>query len=302
MKQRAFLRLPAFVLLFGILGGLAFAWPAAAQSSDDAMRSNITLSPASQRMTIDAGATVSGKVSVVNDGTTDEDVIVYSRPYSVKGEAYEPDYDNKAPNTDIYQWIRFATTSYHIKAGQTLEIPYVIQVPTGAAPGGHYGVIFVETQPPKGSSDAVIRKKRVGTIVLATIEGEVKRAGSVLSTGADWWQTRPPLTVNSRVKSTGNTDIQVTTQLKVSDLFGAVKYEAAKEFTVYPGTTRRIDQTWDTAPWFGLFRAEQTITVLGKSTTGTQYVLVAPRWLPITVFVLVIVGVVYGWRKRRTTS
>lgn len=270
-----------------------------ALGTSDGTRDSITLSPVSQRLDIKAGDAASGKLTVVNDGTVEERIIVYARPYSVKTEAYTPDYDNKSANTDIYQWVRLDATSYTLQAGETKYIPYTVQVPAGAAPGGHYGVIFIETQPKEGSTDSVIRKKRIGTILLATVQGQVTRSGSVLSTSADFWQTTPPLTVVNRVQSTGNTDITASNHLKVTDLFGNVKYDEAKDFTVYPGTTRRIALVWDQAPWFGLFRATQTIDVLGKTTTATHYVLIAPRWLPLTLVVLVLIGAIYGWRRRR---
>ena len=297
MKRRAIFRFSGLLIAMSIVGGLAFGVPAHAQSADE--RSSIALSPSSQRLTIAAGDTATGKVTVVNDGTSKETIIVYGRPYSVKSESYQPDYDSKTTNTDIYQWIRFTKASYTIEPGQTIEVPYTIQVPSGAAPGGHYGVIFVETQPDADGSDAIVRKKRVGTIILATIKGETTQHGKVLSTTAPFWQTRPPLVVSSRVESTGNTDIQASTHFKVTDLFGTTKHEVARDFTVYPGTVRRIDLMWEGAPWFGLFRTEQTISVLGRQTTATHYILLAPRWLPITLLGLLVVGVVYGWRRRR---
>lgn len=297
MRQRAFSRYSAMIAVLSILGGLAFAWLAHAQSTGD--HSSIALSPSTQRLTIDAGATATGKVTVVNSGTSNETVIVYSRPYSVKSEGYQPDYDSKTNNTDVYQWIRFAKTTYSLQPGQKVDVAYVVQVPRGAAPGGHYGVIFVETQPEADAGDAVVRKKRVGTIVLATIAGDTSQKGKVLSTDATFWQTRPPLMVSSRIESTGNTDFQAVTRIKVTDLFGGVKYEAARDYTVYPGTVRRIELTWDNAPWFGVFKADQTIEVLGQQTQASHYVLIAPRWLPFTLLGLLVIGAIYGWRRRR---
>lgn len=298
ISVRSIIRTPWSAALLAALLIVMMPHGAQAQAGNDTERNSIVLSPVSQRFDIKAGTDATSKLTVINDGTSEEKIILYGRPYSVKSEAYQPDYESKTANTDVYQWVRFDKTTYTLQAGQSIDIPYSLHVPAGAAPGGHYGVIFVETQPKEGSSDAVIRKKRVGTIVLATVDGEVRRSGSVLGTQAAFWQTTPPLTVTNRVQSTGNTDIQAATKYTVSDVFGAVKYQATKDFTIYPGTTRRIDLTWDQAPWFGLFRATQSITVLGKETVVSHYVLIAPRWLPITLVVLLVIGVIYGWRRR----
>lgn len=263
-------------------------------------RDSIVLSPSNQRITIKAGQVQAGKLTVVNDGTIDETFIVYSRPYSVKNEQYDPDFDHTSANTDIYQWVQFDKTTYTIAAGKSLEVPYRIQVPASAAPGGHYGVIFVETQPSATSTDSVMRKKRVGDILQATVEGTAVQKGQVLSTNATFWQTTPPLTVTSRVQNSGNTDFQASTILTVKDLFGTVKYQLSKDYTVYPGTTREITLSWGRAPWFGLFRAEQSITVLGQTSHDSRIILIAPRWLPVVLLLIVLASVTYGLIRRRT--
>jgi hypothetical protein len=263
-------------------------------------RDSIVLSPSSQRITIKAGQVQTGKLTVVNDGTIDETFIVYSRPYSVKNEQYDPDFDHASANTDIYQWVQFDTTTYTVAAGESLEVPYRIQVPASAAPGGHYGVIFVETQPSATSTDSVMRKKRVGDIIQATVEGTAMQKGQVLSTNAAFWQTTPPLTVTSRVQNSGNTDFQANTVLTVKDLFGTVKYQLSKDYTVYPGTTREIVLSWDRAPWFGLFRAEQSITTLGQTSHDSHIILIAPRWLPAVLLLIVLASFTYGLIRRRT--
>lgn len=272
-------------------------------AADDtqAPRDSIVLSPSSQRFAIKAGQIQTSKLTVVNDGSVDETFVVYSRPYSVKNEQYDPDFDHTSANTDIYQWVQFDKTSYTVAAGKTLEVSYRIQVPASAAPGGHYGVIFVETQPSATSTDSVMRKKRVGDILQATVEGTAVQKGQVVSSDATFWQTVPPLTATSRVQNSGNTDFQANTVLTVKDVFGKVKYQLAKDYTVYPGTTRKIALSWTNAPWFGLFHVEQTITVLGQTSHVSNLVLIAPRWLPAVLVLIIVAGVVYGLVRRRRT-
>lgn len=283
----------ATVGVVGVLGVRTFAADAPVPQD------SIVVSPANQNLTLKAGAVATGKLTVVNDGASDEKFIVYGRPYSVKNEQYDPDFERTGTNTDIYQWVQFTTTSYDLPAGKTLEVPYRIQVPATAAPGGHYGVIFVETQPKSGSADSVMRKKRVGSLLQATIEGTGTQRGQLLSSATSFWQTTPPLTATSRVESTGNTDFQATTNFTVKDMFGRTKYHLEKSLTVYPGTTRKITHSWEGAPWFGLFRVEQSTTVLGQTAQSSQYVLMTPRWLPVVFFLIIVAWIIYGRLHRQ---
>lgn len=295
VKQWSWLAVGVMVICAGVLTS---HYVAAAEAP---ARDSIALSPVSQRFDVKAGAQADNKLTVINDGTTNLTFLVYSRPYSLQNEQYDPNFERVTPSTDVYQWIRFAKTSFTLGAGERMDIPYTIQVPTMATPGGHYGVIFVETQPAAGATDSVVRKKRVGSLVLATVDGALINKGQLVSTNVNFWQTTPPLVASSRVQNTGNTDFQATALLSVTDLFGSVKYRATQDFTIYPGTIRLVSSSWKNAPWFGLFKAQQTMTVLGTTSSETRYVLMAPRWLPLTLVAAVLVGAGYEIirRKRR---
>lgn len=266
-----------------------------AVSSDEQVvpRDSIALSPVSQRFELKAGDQAANKLTVINDGDVDAIFVVYARPYSIKNESYEPEFQKTSKSTDIFQWIEFDRTSYTLKAGEQVEIPYEFKVPVSAASGGHYAVIFVETQPEPGVTDSVIRKKRIGSIVTATVDGELIKKGSSLETSIKFWQTAAPLIAVGRVENTGNTDFQANATITVSDLFGSVKHSEAKDYVVYPDTIRRIPVEWQNAPWFGLFKVEYKAVVLDKTTLASQYVLMLPRWLAVVGMILIVIGAGY---------
>lgn len=305
--KKLFLITMALVLtisLFAPVGAHAQEAPGATES--------ITLSPVSRKYKIDAGQTVSDKLTVVNDGQVDYDFIVYSRPYSIPATS-TGDFDytkpnftaapgNGAPkNADAYGWIQFPKTKYSVKAGGTVEIAYTISVPKKASPGGHYGVIFAETQPPQsqGEGNAVVRKKRVGTILYSTVNGQFTTAGQLEKTEIPFWQTQPPLRAGSTVKNTGNSDFTNDTMYTVKDVFGNTKFKETKQYTILPQTSRKMAFDWAQSSWFGLYKVELEQTVLGKKTTDSGYVLMMPRYLPILLLVTVIIGGAYAWFRRK---
>lgn len=274
---------------------------AAAQTTAPS-RESITLSPTSKKYLVDAGKSVSGELTVVNDGAVGYDFIIYARPYSIVGNDYtNPSFTKVNQYADLYGWVQFPQTRYHIDAGATLKLPYTINVPQGAGPGGHYGVIFAETQPSEGADEAnaVIRKKRVGSILYVTVNGQYRDEGTAISTDIPFWQFQPPLHTTTTVKNTGNTDFADTTRLTVRDIFGNKKYEAIKDYQVLPETTRVIALDWDKAPWFGFYKVEVGQKFLDTSTTSEGYVLMMPRYMPIALLVIIIIGVIFYARSRR---
>lgn len=272
---------------------------AAADQDSTAATDVIAVSPAMQRIEGKAGTTVTGEFTVINDGKTSFNFIVYGRPYSVTNEQYEPQFETTTATTDLYQWLKFAKVSYTLSAGERIDIPYEMNIPANASIGGHYGVIFAETQPDPAKSSSVLRKKRVGSIMLANVAGDVLHKGAFISSEARFWQFTPPLSASNRIENTGNTDFQATVATTIEDLFGSVKYGERKDYVVYPSTIRNVTFNWDKSPWFGLFKVKQTVTVLDTSTDVTHFVLMVPRWLLLLGIGLIIFGAGYYAFQRR---
>lgn len=296
MKQFVVRHFTAGLLLVLLSAVIPFSL---ARAEEGTFRESITLSPTSSRFEVDAGETATGKLTVINDGETDYDFIVYARPYSVQDENYTPEFTQQLSNTDAYSWIQFDKVSYHLNPGASTEIQFDLVVPAKAAPGGHYGVIFAETQP-KTDGSSIARKKRVGSLVYATVKGEYIMKGSVASTQIAPLQFRSPLSASISVKNEGNADFITKTELRISDVFGHVKYDATNEYPILPDTIRKIPLEWQNSPWFGVYKVDVSTTMLDQPTvTTTGYVLIAPRWLLIFVGLFIVGGIVYAILHRR---
>ena len=155
------------VLIAGVILAGTFAAPAFSAEGE-----SIALTPTSKRLTLDPGTVKEDKISIINDGTVPYSFRVYARPYLTEGEDYKPVFDKLTAITDVYEWISFKETEYTLAPGKTVEVPFTVRVPATAQGGGHYGVIFAETQPPTPDQTSVVRKKRVGAILYTTVSGD----------------------------------------------------------------------------------------------------------------------------------
>ena len=289
------------VLLVVLAAMLSMAFAStyrASAATDAALRESITLSPASKEYNLKAGDTTSGELTVVNDGQTDYDFIVYSRPYSVNNSNYDPNFETTTAMSDVYKWVSFPKERWSIQAGKTIKIPYTLTVPQGAAPGGHYGVLFAETQPAAPDEGSVARKKRVGSILYATVDGQYRTSGEVVSSTIPGYISSAPLTAKLAIKNTGNTHFKTTTSLKVKDVFGGLKYKNEKDYFVLPDTTRDIKMSWEKAPWFGLYRVELTTRFLNKETAKDGFVLIMPIWFIVLLAALAAGGIAWAFKRR----
>jgi hypothetical protein len=296
MKTKTINLLKAGGLLVFVVSFLVATSAFAVTGSQTTDQETILLSPTSKRYQLAAGSTTTDSFKIVNDGTTDFGFVTYARPYSVTGIDYAPDFENKAQNADAYKWIQFDQPSYQIKSHQSIDVKYTIRVPSNATPGGHYGVLFAETQPNTDqiSGNAILRKKRVGAILYITVKGDTRLAGSFKGTDVPFLQVKAPLKVRQKVANSGNTDFQVNASVQISDIFGGLKYKSSKDVTVLPSTTRSIVNDWASPAWIGVYKVEQTAKFLDTNKTSTNYVLLVPLWTYLLLALLVGGRVLYA--------
>jgi hypothetical protein len=288
-------------LIAGLLACLSIPTVAAfAASPSDAVIESIVMSPVSKHYEINAGASTSDTFKIINDGRVGYDFVVYARPYSVSSESYQPDFISKPQNADAYKWVQFDKPSYHIEPGQTIEVPYTVRVPKGSTPGGHYGVLFAETQPSGDTQGNVVKRtKRVGAILYMTVKGDVRTGGTLKSVDVPFFQFNRPLTTAQRVKNNGNVDFTATTNMGVYDIFGGEKFKTAREYPVLPSTTRRAAVEWPNASWIGFYRVELTTSFLDTKSSSTHYVLLVPLWVYLTLALLIGARVLYAVARRK---
>lgn len=284
------LLIATMALALALSAGPAFA----AEDSSD----SITMSPTSKRATLNPGESVTDKVTVLNSGKKAYDFSVYARPYSVKGEAYEPVFNSTAENTDSNTWIQFDKSNYRLEPGKSVDVGYTINVPSNTQSGGHYAVLFAETEAKSSEGTAVVRNKRVGAIMYTAVNGNNTVKGEVLETSIPFFQSSAPLVASSRVKNSGNVDFTDTTTMTVRNIFGNKKHSEVRESTVLPNTNRKMTYAWKNSASVGIYKVTISHDMLKKKTETSGYVVMMPVWL-IVIVILALMGVIYGVVAKR---
>ncbi|HSX06615.1 MAG TPA: hypothetical protein VLG92_02760 [Candidatus Saccharimonadia bacterium] len=280
--------------------------PKASAASEAAPSKILTLAPATTKPTVKPGASAQGKFQIINQGTSDYPVHIYSAPYSVHSEDYTPDFTPVSGKLNAASWIQFDTTTATIPPAHTLDVPYTITIPSGTAPGGYYAVAFAETHSQPSNKQGVVVNERVGEIFYIQVAGTVKQTGKLLSWSSKFIQ-QAPLSATLRLENDGNLDYASDIHVTVRDMFGRPKYSLNTTKEVLPQTVRRIPINWTTTPSLGLFKVTGTVSLPNNTTQAltTKYVLVISPVLRIIATVLVAVPLAYsigrqlGKRKRQ---
>lgn len=269
-------------------------------TQSNASQERITLSPAVSRPELKAGEVKQGKLTVINDGQTDYTFKLSAAPLSFEGELYNPNFTEINERTRAFEWVSFEKTTNQLAAGSRVEVNYTITVPQRAAPGGHYAVLFAETQPPEDTVN-VARKKRVGNLLYMSVQGEVEESGLLLTFEAPLWQTSSPVSSMLRIKNEGNVHFTADYNVQYKNIFGKTHFEIEKESLIMPGTTRQIPLIFEDTPYFGIFRVGGTVEFLDTTEQlPTRYVVLLPYPLLIGI-VVVVLAVLLSAMKRRSS-
>lgn len=231
-------------ILFFITG--AYGTPLYAQTSE-----GLEIKPAVIEDKVDPGEEYSFTLTVKN--IADKEKTFYFVGQDIKGLNEEglPVFaeDNEPTGYELSSWLVFPSDSVTLGAGESRSIPFSIRVPAGAAPGAHFGGVFLDNQPDRlrttGSSIGV----RVGSVINLRIAGEVNEEARIreFSTGSFFYNA-PPVDFNTRVENIGNVLLRPYGVIEITNMLGkkvdtiTVNDSAA---SVFPGSERDYETVWE---------------------------------------------------------
>lgn len=264
----------------------------------------IGVSPTSQELEIAPGGTLTGSLTVINDGSSDITYKVSVSDYHVNDESYRADFTAIDANRDIsaVSWFTLPQTSATIRTGEEFSVPYTIRVPATAAIGGHYVAVFAETVPKIGGGNAIARIQKLGSLFYLNVTGAESRNGSIASFTVPWLQNSSPLAATLRMKNSGNVHFAASGEATVTDVFGKQRAKTVFKGEVLPSTTRRFDLLLNVAGPIGIYKISVTPHYLeANGPTLSHWVVQVPT---LTLVILLgTLGLVIGlyvwllWRK-----
>ncbi|RJP31120.1 MAG: hypothetical protein C4536_08600 [Actinobacteria bacterium] len=294
----------ALVTVAGI--ALSAAPPAYAQGFD------ITLVPAKVELEVQPGQGAEFSIEIRNNATDAAELSVYPMDYSVNPDNTfifeEPGYYSYSCAT----WIEIKEETVSIPAGSVANIPFAVNVPAGAEPGGHFAVIFFQDASTPQPDQGAELTPRIGTQVLLTVPGDIVREGGIVdfTVESDYFSLWAPPADGSagwparntgyhlEVENTGNVHITVSAAINYRSSFGfgsgGVDLGA---MTILPGTVRYFEGILPSPPLFGWFKAEAVImygpdqfTFDVEKRAETSFTVIPFLWI-----LIIILGVLALW-------
>ena len=301
MVQRFRRLIPVFII------GLAIATightAVHAQATEQAAKA-ITVSPASADIAIVPGNSTAKTVKVLNEGSNSFKVTLSTSPYHVSGEDYNPKFTQIPGTVDPSKWVHLSTTNISVDGNKSFDVPYTINVPQNAAPGGYYAVIFAETSS-DSTQTGVVSHNRVGTILYITVNGDIKSGGNLTGDALPLVHFVGSIPLGLKVSNTGGTHFITSVSYSVTDTSGKEVLHASFDRYVLPQTEREIKSGFTPQSLIGVYTVHRSATIAGKlNTLPDVKIYVINPWLlgAITFLVGILIAVPIQRSRRRRSK
>ncbi len=259
------------------------------------MDNMFTVTPMSQRFSLDPGETYTGSITVVNpvDSTEDFSYKATIVPYGVVGENYDADLTTVSNRTQIVDWIKISNPTGIIKPNGTVKVEFTITVPESAPAGGQYAAITISSNDDgnEGSGVAVKNVFEMASLVYGEVTGDTVHEGEILENNVPGFSLITPITVSALINNNGNVHEDATFVIAVSNFFtGEVilpteENEGRYSEIIMPETERYVSREISNLPIVGVVKVNQTIYYNGTSSVVEKDVMICPIWFLLLVAV-----------------
>lgn len=258
MKER-------LICLMLVIGGMLAGQIALAEGT------SIGISPLTFELTGNPGDVIENYLKVYNP--SDNDTITVKIEVEDIAPTGEQGFVRvEPPETETYslaRWIKTEPNELVLQPREEKAVKFTITIPDNAEPGGHYGTVLAGTKGVAGPglTGATI-VKRIGSLVLLTIPGEMKESLAIEGFSAPVYSEYGPINFTAKFENSGTVHAKPSALVTITDFWGRKVAELKLiQGNVLPGAVRKFEVSWDKKFLFG---GRYVATLSGNYGTGNR--------------------------------
>ncbi len=217
---------------------------------------SLSVSPTLFDMTANPGQTWESNVRVINSNPYDITVYAESVNFAPQEESGSPKFvsinEEDSKGSTFAEWIALDKKEIIIPAEQTSEIPFTINVPFDAPPGGHFAAMLIGTKSPEDQIERPQLKTSqvVTSLVFLRVTGDIIEKGSIRAfRSTKKLVEKPEITFELRFENNGNVHILPQGEIRITNMWGQerglIPVNRSTLFgNVLPDSVRKYSFTW----------------------------------------------------------
>jgi hypothetical protein len=214
----------------------------------------VSVSPARYELTGDKGTVVYGEFTVINQSNVDQVYGTSVENFTAQGETGVPLFTKD--NKDIASWLQ-VDKKITVAKNEKKTVEFSIVIPENAEAGGHFGAVFLYSDPGQDGEANVSIGTKVGMLVLLKVNGDIKIGGDIKDFSASslsdsdkvskTFFTELPINFSYRFTNSGNDRVNPYGVLTIKNMLGMnseILSANPNQGNVLPQSTRKFDVLW----------------------------------------------------------
>lgn len=248
----------------------------------------VTVGPAKLQISVDPGQSATGFLYLKNDTAEKQVFHPFVQKFSQGSDG------QKVFTTDtsgIASWMHLPA-SVELGPGEDEQVPFTMNAPKDAAPGGHFAVIWWSASPADGGDVAIVT--RAGVLVYVRVSGAITEKGHIASFAGPRFALGLPVDFNISFVNEGNVAVTPQGNILIKNLAGTSKADLPVNpygAIILPGSNGSFSVPWQGPGFFfNIYSAELQLRYGESNQAASQkfwFVLVSP-WAGAVVILLVL--------------
>ncbi len=273
-----------------------------AQAADDKV--GLSVSPPTFELAANPGDTLKNTIRV--DNLTDDvlEVTIERQNFTAAGEEGQAELTEETTPFSLAAWIKVATPVIDIPAKASKTVPFTVNVPTNAEPGGHFGsVVFRTKAKPVTGQSGVAVGQQIGALLFLRVAGDLKEEGKLVSFNSNKsFFEYGPVSFESRLSNGGNVHFKPQSTITIANMLGQkVATIDVDPHNVLPGAIRKFSTEWKPKYLFGKYTATLSVVYGDKKQilTATTTFIGLPYKLVGVVLIASLIVLTFIIRRRK---
>ena len=159
----------------------------------------------------------------------------------------------------LSQWIQISQPSNTVEPGESVTVPFVVQVPQDAVPGGRYAMVMHQIAGATGSLAGQTGgqtgiNQRVGTLVYLRVDGPVTEDANIRNLTLPTLVEFGPVPISFEIENLSDMHIRPAPVISVTNWLGReVGSFTAESQNVFPFSQRKFETSWEHVWGFGRY-------------------------------------------------
>ena len=323
MKKIGFI---TFVFAFSVFN-VFFISNVSFASEQQEKRVSLSINPLLSKINVAPGENWSGFVEIFNSNPRDFEFIIFVQDFRGGEEGRVEFIDtreieksvDKGKEFLLSQWIDINREPITISARESKIVPFTVNIPENAGPGGKYAAILAAIKPPDhdfSSGASLIVSPSVGSLLLFNVRGNVIESAFIreFSTKRNIY-TNPEVPLMVRIQNDGNTHVHPRGDIKIYDrkdkVVEIILVNHGTRFgNILPQSNRSWNFVWEGKSFLEIGKYKAVITLIygeeaNQAISRTLYFWVFPLNLVLgliggILFILITISLIEYFEKIRS--